>query len=1096
MTAAMALAMIPLPIFAHDTPVSAALPETNPKSTLNTPTQTAPAKGKLSLGAQPSLKASSTEGILENDTLSAIQSELNYALGEAESGDTITVTGTKADDEANRCTAMLTLNIPEGVTVLWKAKYYTNVNLQYQAAINVTGGGTLEVGDGGNIANFPVGDSDTYQDVEATDTIYVSAGSTLTVSSGGKVAIGNYNAYSCYAINSYGVVNVTGGTVVAYESADGCIRQVDGEVNVSSGTVITDGIDGMAAIRMGKGLLNVTGGVINAGEARGIETALYGSDISTVNITGGEISATSGSALYVDSYSSEASIDITVSGSGIVEATEQGGDAIFINEWARGDIDITVSGGGTVEATEQNGNAIFTENREGCDIDITVSGGTVQATGKYGSAISIGDDAECDVDITVNGTGTVSSTGQEADAIYDMARDATVTTTVDGDATVSASGQYGCAIDTYGTVNVPGGTVSVSGKADSSIIARGGEVNISGGTVSATGDAAFAVLSYGTVNVSAGAVSCASSKTYGAAIKIDDTYGDSQEPGRVNVTGGVVSAVGTAISQHEGANTTIIAVEGGTVSSESGSAISLEGEYEGNSTVTVSGGTVRAAEGVAIYTKDTDGVTVTVNGGCVFAYGTAILGIDDVINMESGSPAISSPGVVIAWNEGEGTTTYTAGTDDDITVLPESDATAVWDNDVSGQGGITYKNGANTGFISLDVTVDPVVTIGDATISGTVGTALTGSATITIAGDAVGDELVNENAAGWFASLPEGVTANAAAAEGSKTITLSFGGIPTVAGDAAFDSITIPAGILASGEERTAAANAEAKFAITPPPTPTYTLTVENGTDTTNGGPYTAGTTVNISANAPAAGKVFDAWESDNGGTFAAANSAATTFTMPASAVTVTATYKDDVKDTDGDGVPDYIEDKDGTDPSDPADFTDTDEDGVPDYVEEQDGTDPNDKDSFKDTDGDGVPDYVYEHTDNPPAASSGWVYENRAWYLFDADGHERTGWAYDNRTWYFLDTTDGHMKTGWIYDHNDKAWYYLAGNGAMKIGWVKDDGNWYYLSGNGAMAWGKWFKDTDGSWYYLSGNGKMLTGKQAIGGKVYSFKSNGVWVS
>ncbi|MDR1067956.1 MAG: hypothetical protein LBL36_01770, partial [Clostridiales Family XIII bacterium] len=32
-------------------------------------------------------------------------------------------------------------------------------------------------------------------------------------------------------------------------------------------------------------------------------------------------------------------------------------------------------------------------------------------------------------------------------------------------------------------------------------------------------------------------------------------------------------------------------------------------------------------------------------------------------------------------------------------------------------------------------------------------------------------------------------------------------------------------------------------------------------------------------------------------------------------------------------------------------------------------------------------------------------------------------------------------------------------------------------------------------SWYYLSGNGKMLTGKQKIGGKVYSFKSNGVWI-
>ncbi len=57
--------------------------------------------------------------------------------------------------------------------------------------------------------------------------------------------------------------------------------------------------------------------------------------------------------------------------------------------------------------------------------------------------------------------------------------------------------------------------------------------------------------------------------------------------------------------------------------------------------------------------------------------------------------------------------------------------------------------------------------------------------------------------------------------------------------------------------------------------------------------------------------------------------------------------------DSDGDGVPDGVEKTDGTDPDDPADFTDTDDDGVPDHVELTDGTDPNDADS----DDDGVPD-------------------------------------------------------------------------------------------------------------------------------------------
>ena len=68
-----------------------------------------------------------------------------------------------------------------------------------------------------------------------------------------------------------------------------------------------------------------------------------------------------------------------------------------------------------------------------------------------------------------------------------------------------------------------------------------------------------------------------------------------------------------------------------------------------------------------------------------------------------------------------------------------------------------------------------------------------------------------------------------------------------------------------------------------------YELSVTNGTGS---GSYNAGVSVPISAGAPAAGKVFDKWTGGNGGTFADANSASTTFTMPGNAATVTATYK------------------------------------------------------------------------------------------------------------------------------------------------------------------------------------------------------------
>ena len=79
------------------------------------------------------------------------------------------------------------------------------------------------------------------------------------------------------------------------------------------------------------------------------------------------------------------------------------------------------------------------------------------------------------------------------------------------------------------------------------------------------------------------------------------------------------------------------------------------------------------------------------------------------------------------------------------------------------------------------------------------------------------------------------------------------------------------------------------------PAPPTYDVTVIGGTGS---GSYAAGATVNITADPAPAGKVFDGWTSFDGVIFANANNESTAFTMPAKAVTVTATYKDSAATT------------------------------------------------------------------------------------------------------------------------------------------------------------------------------------------------------
>jgi len=131
-------------------------------------------------------------------------------------------------------------------------------------------------------------------------------------------------------------------------------------------------------------------------------------------------------------------------------------------------------------------------------------------------------------------------------------------------------------------------------------------------------------------------------------------------------------------------------------------------------------------------------------------------------------------------------------------------------------------------------------------------------------------------AAGSTTNVDAGVAQNITASAGTDYHFVNWTANP--AGNATFGN----AASASTTVTLTGSATVTANFAINP------TLTVNSGKGS---GQYGAGAVVNIVANDPAAGQVFDQWTGDTAHV-ADVTSANTTVTMPAANVTVTATYK------------------------------------------------------------------------------------------------------------------------------------------------------------------------------------------------------------
>jgi len=214
------------------------------------------------------------------------------------------------------------------------------------------------------------------------------------------------------------------------------------------------------------------------------------------------------------------------------------------------------------------------------------------------------------------------------------------------------------------------------------------------------------------------------------------------------------------------------------------------------------------------------------------------------------------------------------------------------------------------------------------------------------------------------------------------------------------------------------------------------TLTIQNnpgGTVDAVSGKYSSGMEITLKATADA-GYVFAGWKA-TAGKLSKTNSAETVFTMPDTAVTVT------------------------------ADFVKTDENGGA-WL----------KDGGK---------WRYRMSDGS-YADDGWKHIDGEWYYFNSDGYMAEGWIFNDGDWYYLNPANGIMQRGWIEVDGEK--YYMETSGAMRKGWLKYEDKWYYFNpANGIMQRG-WICDSD-QWYYMNDDGVMVTGWIQDGDTTYYCK-------
>lgn len=366
------------------------------------------------------------------------------------------------------------------------------------------------------------------------------------------------------------------------------------------------------------------------------------------------------------------------------------------------------------------------------------------------------------------------------------------------------------------------------------------------------------VLSNGTTNTITGGVSD-STRTYGIYSEGNLTI---QGSGTLNVTGG--DATGSNFSY--GIYVGDLTINGGTINANGGKAADYQNSYGINvANLTIDGGTLKANGGKAptsygIFARGNmvlKNGTVEATGDCTGGSGTTSYGIDVASKLTINGGTLIAKAISGAEN---------CALDLDSSEYITLPSDYGWRTSESDKYTASTTAPYNLSSWHTYVEIRDSIRATKYTITVTDGIAYDTSTQITkaVAGTTV--NLIADRA-------PSGKEFDKWVVE-SESTSVTF----TDANRSA-TTFTMPAG------------NVSVKATYKDIPVTTYTVTVANGTASAS--QAAAGTTVTLTADAAPSGKVFDKWEVVSGGiTLADANSAKTSFTMPAGAVSVKATYK------------------------------------------------------------------------------------------------------------------------------------------------------------------------------------------------------------